>query len=520
MSKELRALIVEDSEADCDLLVRALHRGGYDVKHCRVASESELRSCLQSGSWDIVISDYSIPGFSGTAALSIIREMDSDVPFIFVSGTIGEDVAVNAMKVGAQDYIIKNNLARLVPAVDRELREAENRRERRRIEQRMRQLEKFEVIGKLAGGIAHDFNNVIGAIMGWAELGAKETLPSGGGAKYFEKIRSQSERAAGLTRQLLAYARRQILAPSNINLNDVIRENMNLLERAIGAEIDVKLELADDLCPVRADAVQIEQVLMNLCFNARDAMPSGGQLLIETRNVELDESYCSRHAYTRPGEFVLLSVSDTGIGMPAETLEHIFEPFFTTKEKGKGTGLGLPTTMGIIKQHGGSIEVYSELGKGTVFHAFLPAASGAVESLPQRVEPPVRGGQETILIADDHEGVRDMAREILESLGYRVLLANDGAEAVKKFRANRDAISLVLLDVVMPKLGGPDAAVIISREKPGVRLMFSSGYSDKGAMLESLLEKGAVLLQKPYGPSELARRVRDLLDRSEPNPAG
>lgn len=514
MPRELRALIVEDSEVDFDLLVRALRHGGYEVKPQRVASEAELRSSLDSGAWDIIISDYSMPGFSGTEALSILRDSGLDVPFIFVSGTIGEDVAVNAMRVGAQDYIIKNNLARLVPAVDRELRESENRRERRRIEQRMRQLEKFEVIGKLAGGIAHDFNNVIGAIMGWAELGARDAPSSGSGQKYFEKIRSQSERAAGLTRQLLAYARRQILAPTNLNLNELIRENTALLEKAIGEEIEVKLALAEDLLSVRADASQIEQVLMNLCFNARDAMPNGGQLLIETRNVELDENYCSRHAYTRPGRFVLMSVSDTGVGMSAETLEHIFEPFFTTKEKGKGTGLGLATTLGIIKQHEGSIEVYSEPGKGTVFHVFLAAAPSSVEALPKSVEAPVRGGTETILIADDHDGVLEMAQEVLESLGYRVLLANDGAEAVKKFRANRDAISLVLLDVVMPKLGGPDAAVIISREKPGVRLMFSSGYSDKGAMLESLLEKGAVMLQKPYGPSDLARRVRDLLDRS------
>jgi two-component system, cell cycle sensor histidine kinase and response regulator CckA len=514
MATQVRALIIEDSQEDCDLLVRALRHGGYDVQHRRIDSEAELRSSLKTDSWDVVISDHSMPGFSGTAALSIVRENGLDIPFIFVSGTIGEDVAVNAMKFGAQDYIIKNNLARLIPAIDRELREAENRRERRRVEQRMRQLEKFEVMGKLAGGIAHDFNNVIGAVMGWAELGSNEVPAGSVAGKYFDRIRSQSARAAGLTRQLLAYARRQILAPTNLSLNDIIRENIVLLEKAIGAGIEVKMVLAGDICAVRADPSQIEQVLINLSFNARDAMPNGGQLLIETRNVDLDETYCSRHTDLHPGRFVLLSVSDTGTGMTPEILEHIFEPFFTTKEIGKGTGLGLATTFGVIKQHAGHIEVFSEPGKGTAFHIFVPAATGAVKNPKVVDEAPVRGGTETILIADDHEGVLEMAQDLLGGLGYHIISASDGEEAVQKFQADRDVISLVLIDVVMPKISGPEVAEAISRIKPGVPLLFTSGYSEDDALLESLLAKGAVMLRKPYRPADLTRRVRELLDAS------
>jgi signal transduction histidine kinase len=275
MAKPLRALIVEDSEDDCALLLRLLRQGGYEVQHRRVDSAETLRASLDSGTWHIVISDYSIPGFSGVAALEIVREKDPDVPFIFFSGTIGERIAVEAMKVGAQDSIMKGNLARLLPAIGREVREAEGRRERRRVEQQIRRLEKFEAIGRVAGGVAHDFNNVIGAIMVWAELG-NEAAPAGNpGAEYFRKIHALAERAAGLTRQLLAFAGRQILEPRNINLNEIVRDVAPLLEKAMREQIEMKLTLASDLPTTRADPARLEQVLMNLCFNARDAMPRG-----------------------------------------------------------------------------------------------------------------------------------------------------------------------------------------------------------------------------------------------------
>ncbi len=515
MATPLRALIIEDSQNDCDLLLGVLGRGGYDVTHQRVYSASALASTLEKDQWDIVISDYSMPGFNGTDALAMVREKGLDVPFVFLSGTIGEEIAVNAMRAGAQDYVIKGKAARLLPAIQRELREAELRRERKQMEQRVRQLEKFEALGKLAGGVAHDFNNVIGAIMGWAELGVDRVTSDSPEAKLFRSIREQATRAAGLTRQLLAYARRQVLEPKNINLNQMVNETTALLQKTLGEQIEVKMALATDLQITRADPSQIEQVIMNLCFNARDAMPKGGQLLIETRNVDLDSYFCERHADASPGRHIQLSVRDTGVGMAPGTVERIFEPFFTTKEVGKGTGLGLATVLGIVKQHGGFLDVYSELGKGTAFRVYLPASEGNAEPLHYVDEAPVRGGTETILVAEDHEGMREMARQILETLGYHLLLARDGEEAVNQFAAHRNSISLVLLDVIMPKLDGIDAYEQICKAKSGTPVIFTSGYSDHGPLLASLTAKGATVLQKPYGSKALARRVRELLDEAK-----
>lgn len=515
MPTPLRLLMIEDSESDAELLVRAIRKGGYDVTYKRVDTREAVRVSL-CDSWDLIVSDHSMPGFSGLAALAMTREKCPDVPFIFVSGTIGEEVAVDAMRVGAQDYIMKGNLARLLPAIDRELREAKNRAEHRKAALRMQQLEKFEAIGKLAGGIAHDFNNVIGAIMGWAELGKDEVPEGSRAAKFFQNIHAQSERAAGLTRQLLAYARRQTLEPHVINLNQIIGETTALLQKAIGENIEIKLVLAPELHTTRADPSQLEQVLMNLCFNARDAMPNGGQLLIETHNVEMDETYTQRHEYAHPGKYVAMSVSDTGMGMDAATITRIFEPFFTTKELGKGTGLGLATAYGIVKQHEGMIEVYSEAGKGATFHVYLPVSSGAAQGRAERpADDAVRGGTETILVAEDHAGNLEMVDEMLRRLGYRVILAKDGEEAVEQFRKHQGEIAMALLDVVMPRMGGPEVYEKIRGMRPGLPVIFSSGYSQESARLASLVVQGAVLLQKPYEPRILARKVRELLDRKQ-----
>lgn len=508
----LRALIVEDNEDDCALLVRMLRQGGFDVRHKRVDSAATLLQNLEAEPWDVVLSDYSMPGFSGTAALALVRERGLDTPFVFVSGTIGEEIAVNAMRDGAQDYLMKGNLRRLLPAIHRELQEAEVRRQHKNAEQRMRQLEKFEAIGRLAGGIAHDFNNVIGAIMGWAELGESEVPEGSRAARFFHQIRNHSERAAGLTRQLLAYARRQVLEPRNIDLNQLIVESKGLLEKLVGEHIDMQFALAPSVRAIRADPSQIEQVFMNLCVNARDAMPKGGTLRIETANAELDEEYCRQHVYARPGSYVQLSVSDTGVGMDTQTKERIFEPFFTTKEVGKGTGLGLATALGVVNQHGGSIRVESELGHGTTFYVYMPVVKAEVENQGKPAESAMARGTEMILVADDHEGIRDTTRELLEKLGYRVVLARDGVDAVEKFEAHSNDIALVLLDVVMPRMTGPDAYAQMTQKKAAVPVIFVSGHTDHTSWLGPLLEQGALLLQKPYGPKVLAHKIRELLD--------
>src|SRR5258708_7148170 len=374
MGVPIRVLIVEDSEDDAALLLQLLRQGGYEVDWARVDSASGMTRAVNQ-KWEIVISDHSMPQFSGTEALKMLRARDAEVPFIFVSGTIGEDAATDAMRVGAQDYVMKANLKRLVPAVQRELRDAEDRRERKRLEQHVQQLQRFEAIGRLAGGVAHDFNNIIGAVLGWAEMGFEEAEPNTRLRERFQRIREQSQRAAKLTSQLLAFGRKQFLQPRKVNLNVLVQEEMNLLRRVIGDDIEVRVLAAQDLRVTLADPTQVEQVIMNLFLNAPTAMAARRHPPLPTQNFQIGEEYCSHHAYGRPGSYVLLAVSDTGSGMDAATMERIFEPFFTTKELGRGTGLGLATVYGIVKQHGGFIYAYKEPGKRTSFHVYPPARS-------------------------------------------------------------------------------------------------------------------------------------------------
>ena len=382
------------------------------------------------------------------------------------------------------------------------------------LEKQLVQAQKFEAIGQLAGGIAHDFNNMIGAILGWADMGLEETPSSPRLHRYFDKVRQQAARAAALTRQLLAFARRQILEPRNIDMNQAVIETVSLLEKVIGSNISVEANLAPDLAVVRADPVQVEQVLMNLCINARDAMPNGGSLSVDTSNVTVDEEFCVLQPLAHPGKYIMLAVTDTGMGMEPATLDRIFEPFFTTKEMGKGTGLGLATVYGIVRQHGGFLHVISQPGAGSTFRVYLPVST-VIEARSSAVDDtkPVDGGSETILVAEDHEGLRQLAYETLANLGYSVLLAADGEGALEEFRAHRDKINLALLDVVLPKLSGPEIYARISAEKPDLPVVFATGYSPDIALLQKVQEKGLPVLQKPYSPRDLARKIRESLDR-------
>ncbi len=513
MGIPLRLLMIEDSEDDAALLVRELRRGDYDVQMERVDEPSALESAFGKQGWDLIISDFSMPHFSGTEALKLLRSKWCEKPFIFVSGTIGEETAVAALREGAQDYLMKTNLNRLVPAVQRALREAEDREHRKKMELQVQQLRKFEAIGKLAGGIAHDFNNVIGAILGWAEMGCAEEQPGTISHDRFQKIRDQANWAGRLTSQLLAFARRQMLQPRKTDLNTLVVEGMSLLRRVIGEQIEVCVVAAPDLRVVMVDPAQIEQVLMNLSLNARDAMPQGGRLIIETQNMEIDKEFCRAHPYARPGSFILLSVSDTGVGMDAATAERIFEPFFTTKELGKGTGLGLATVYGIVKQHEGFIHLYSEPGRGTTFRVYLPATSGAAEQRQPKRNEQIPKGTETILLAEDNEGLQEAAKEMLEKLGYQVVVASNGADAVRVFTENPGQFDLLILDVVMPKVSGPDAFSQIAAVRPDLRIVFSTGYTAEAASLNPVIEQGASILQKPYSLKNLGQTVRSILDR-------
>ncbi|MBZ5703131.1 MAG: response regulator [Acidobacteriia bacterium] len=391
---------------------------------------------------------------------------------------------------------------------------AEDVTELRAMERQLRHAQKFEAISQLAGGVAHDFNNVVGAILGWAELGCEQTKESPQVALKFLRIREQAERAAALTKELLAFARQQILQPRAVDLNEVVKGLVRFLDKIIGRDIELKVEQAS-LEPVRADPAQIEQALMDLCLNARDAMPEGGRLVITTEMADLDERYCRFYSYALPGRYAVLSVSDTGMGMDAETRERIFEPFFTTKELGKGTGMGLATVYGIVKQHNGFIQVYSEPGHGSMFRIYLPVLQRTAAEKRESGEVPlsgdVRGGQETILLVEDHDTLREMAHQTLLGLGYRVLPACDGEEALQLCAS--EAPDLAILDVVMPKLGGIATATKLRKEHPNLPLIYTSGYvSEPGNFVSS--GPPAFYLQKPYSPAALARLVRQVLDQA------
>jgi two-component system, cell cycle sensor histidine kinase and response regulator CckA len=516
MTKPLRAIFVEDSEDESALLARELRKGDFDLHSQRVDTAEGLRSALQQEEWDLVVSDHSMPGFSGLEALEIVRARKDDLPFIFVSGTMDEETAVLALRQGAQDYLIKGHMQRFLPAVEREMRESADRRDRKRLEQQVAQLQKFEAIGRLAGGIAHDFNNLLGAILGWAEMGLEDTQAGSRARQRFQKITEQAHRAAKLTAQILAFARRQVLQPRKLNLNSAVEDVTSLLHKLIGDRVEIRVLPAETLHSALADPAQIEQVLMNLCLNARDAMPEGGVLLIETHNVEIDAEQVRVHPEARPGRYVLLSVSDTGIGMDKATVERIFEPFFTTKELGRGTGLGLATVYGIVKQHGGFIYVYSEPGKGTAFRLYFPRCEGSAETPEIKAAVELRRGDETILLADDHDGLRQSAYEMLDDLGYHVLTAANGREAVSLFEFNVDRVNLVLLDVMMPEMDGPEAYEHIRALRPDVPVIFTSGYTPDAVPFIAAVGKGSVVLQKPYTLKALSQTIREALDAANP----
>ena len=399
---------------------------------------------------------------------------------------------------------------------------AEDVTERRALEQQLRQSQKMEAVGRLAGGIAHDFNNLLMVISGYSEfllerLGAEPHLRGPA-----QEIASAAERASSLTRQLLAFSRKQMLAPRIVNLNDIATENLKMLNRMIGEDIDLVMVASPNLWPVRADAGQIEQVIMNLAVNARDAMPSGGKLLIETSNTTLDEEYARLHAPLRPGDYVMVAISDTGAGMDSETQSHIFEPFFTTKGT-KGTGLGLSTVYGIVKQSGGYIWVYSEIGKGTTFKIYLPRVASMGEPAAQVAAPiqfqKVEPGTETILLVEDEANLRYLARQYLEKQGYKVIEAADGAVAMQIAVAHEAVIHLLLTDVIMPGMNGRELAQRIAEIRPNVKILYMSGYTENVIGHNGMLDAGVRLLQKPFNLRDLKSIVREVLDATPPEVA-
>ncbi len=639
MGTELRVLMVEDSEDDAELIRIELSLAGYELIWKRVETESDFIAALEE-TWDLIISDYQMPEFDGLRAFALYEQRELDTPFIFVSGALGEERAVEAMRAGARDYLLKGNLARLSVAVKRELREAHDRRlrrdaeeaarreqrrlamaveasgaaifehripwddqsyfskrwaellgydelpryasigawlsdladeddlddlmksyedfiegrserlemearlvdadarpvnvawyakanrdasgratdvvgvvldltERRKLEAQLRQAQKMEAVGRLAGGVAHDFNNLLTAIFSFGNF-VLEALPRGEEVhEDMLEVMKAAKKAEALTAQLLAFSRRKPVSPTVLSVNQLIQDMDRMLRRIVGEDVELTIELAPHIWNVRVDQGSFEQVIVNLLVNARDAMEQGGKVHIETRNATLAADHGGEDVTVVAGDYVLVAVSDDGIGMDEETQRHIFEPFFTTKDVHKGTGLGLSTCYGIIKQANGHILVASELGAGTTFSIYLPRVADSSDAATVATEPETTHGSETILVVEDDEQVRRLAVRALSALGYRIIAASHGAEALELCTSE---VSLVLTDVVMPAMSGSDLVAQLTQRLPGLRVLYMSGYAANTIVHRGVLEPGTQLLQKPFTPVELARKVRAVLD--------
>ena len=634
----VRILLLEDVPADAALIQRELTKAGLVFVSQRVDTRSGFEEALRTFAPDVILSDHGLPGFDGAAALQLVKERFSALPVILVTGSLNEETAVEFMKAGAADYVLKDHLTRLPQAIKRALRESRLREERelavaalraseeqyralfentpysmwvfdlethrllavngaaiahygyrreeflalriedlrppedlpvlerhlatrptgyhttgpwrhrkkdgtlievetsghditfagrraqlvviaditerKRLEEQFRQAQKMEAVGRLAAGVAHDFNNLLTAILGTTDLMIEDLPADHPDREGLLDIRGAAERAAVLTRQLLTFSRQQVVSPRVLRLNDLVTDLVKLLRRLLGEDVTIATGLPPDCGSVNADPGQLEQVLVNLAVNARDAMPNGGRLTLETRNVDLDGDYPTERVTIPAGRYVMLAVTDTGTGMDAKTKARIFEPFFTTKAVGKGTGLGLATVYGVVQQSGGYIWLYSELGHGTSFKIYLPRVDAAESQAA--VEEPAPGtldGSETVLVAEDEEAVRQIIAKVLEARGYCVLIARDAIEALALAEAHGAApIDLLVTDVVMPDMNGRELSRRLTEARPNLKTLYLSGYTDDAILHRGVLQEGVAFLQKPFSLGAFARKVRDVIE--------
>jgi PAS domain S-box-containing protein len=429
------------------------------------------------------------------------------------NSSTGEEAGIHERRLACKDGVIKDIELQFTRVGDKVIVVFNDITERKKLEEQLRHSQKMEAVGQLAGGVAHDFNNILNVIIGYGDIMRRSLEKDNPLSLNLDTILSAADRAAFLTQSLLAFSRKQIIHPQPINLNEIVTKVEKFLLRVIGEDIKLKTICAEEDITVMADSGQIEQVLMNLATNARDAMPEGGMLVIETGIEEISEEYTKAHDYGKPGKYAHISVTDSGEGMDEETMQRIFEPFYTTKEVGKGTGLGLSMVYGIIKQHDGIIDVYSELKKGTKIKIYLPVVKAEVKETEKTELSSVEGGTETVLVAEDDEAVRRLSREILEKYGYTVIEAGNGEEAIEKFKENKEKINILLLDVIMPKKNGKKVYEEIKRIKPDIKAFFLSGYSEDLILKKGILEKGINFIFKPVKINDLLRNVREVLDK-------
>lgn len=507
MPAPLRVLMVEDSRQDVDLCLHELRRSDFQPTSRTVQTPHDLQGELERGAWDVILSDYTMPGFNAIEALEIVRRHDAEVPFIVVTGTLDEETAVDCLKRGADNYVLKENLARLGPAVQQSLKFRDEHRHRQRLEHQLREAQKMEALGQLAAGIAHDFNNLITAMMGYAQV-ARLAVPAGHElAPPLDGIQQACTSAAALTKSLLTFSRRGEAQRVPLHLGRFVQDSLRLIRHMLPATIEVQADTTTPLPVfVKADANQLQQVLLNLVLNSRDAMPRGGELSLRVLAEPCPDGDVFDMVSTAGLGCVRLTVEDTGEGIPEHALPHIFEPFYTTKPRGQGTGLGLSIVHAIVTDHGGSIEVRSRSGRGTSIDIRLPRAPAPPpQSANDDPSAGLRGQGQSILIVEDHRQVRAIMAESLANAGYRVLQACDGAEGLDLLRAASQPVHLVILDVDLPKIDGPSCLLAMREVNPTQQALLISGLANRASIAAAL--PGEDVLSKPFSMSQLLATV-------------